>query len=153
MNENIEIWKPVLDYEGIYEVSNIGRVKSLKFGKEKILKPLNAGRDRNYHQVILCKNKEKKQLFVHRLVYEAFVNRIPEGLTIDHIDNIADNNKVENLQLMTREENSRKAHLGRKKPRQNDQTTYYNLPPSLVKFLSSIIHKEFPKMEIIEKGA
>ena len=169
---SIEIWKPVLGYEGIYEVSNFGNVKSLKFGKEKILKLLKTGRYRNYHQVILCKNKEKKQVHVHRLVYEAFVDRIPEGLTIDHKDNVGTNNKLENLHVMTQEENNRKAHLGRKcsaetrkkmslarigkkyaPHKKKSKTFLLNLPPAISRFLKEEIHKEFPDEIVIEKGA
>jgi hypothetical protein len=152
MSINSEIWKPVIGYEGIYEVSNIGRVKSLKFGKEKILKLLHAGRDRRYFQVILSKGNAKKQLFVHRLVYEAFVGLIPEGLTIDHIDCNPRNNTVENLQVLTREENSRKGGLKRVLKKQ-PHTIFYNLPPKLAKFLSDVIHRDFPDVKIIEKGA
>lgn len=58
---------------------------------------------------------EKKQFFVHRLVYEAFHGPIPFGLTVDHIDSEKLNNRLENLQLLTREENTRKGNIGKKK--------------------------------------
>ena len=71
-----EIWKPKKDYEGLYEVSNLGRVKSLGNGnsnnsKERILKP---GKVRGgYLQVTLSKNREIKHFLIHRLVAEAFL--------------------------------------------------------------------------------
>ena len=97
-------------------MSDFGRVRSLLFshkGKERILKPKYAGR--GYIVVVLYKNMEKKQFFVHRLVYEAFHGPIPFGLTVDHIDSEKLNNRLENLQLLTREENTRKGNIGKKK--------------------------------------
>lgn len=66
----MEIWKDVKGYESIYQVSDIGNVKSLKYGKEKLLKPgINST---GYFIVILYKNKIKKTIKVHQLVAEAF---------------------------------------------------------------------------------
>lgn len=109
MKEAIEIWKDIPNYEG-YQVSNLGRVKSLEridaLGhrlKEKILKPqLNSN---GYYKVVLCKNSIKKKYFVHRLVYEAFNGQIPEGLQVNHINEIKTDNRLENLNLMTAKEN------------------------------------------------
>ena len=62
-----EIWKAVKGFEGIYEVSNRGRVKSLKYGKERILKPQQNGI--GYFMVDLCHKNKKKRYYVHRLVW------------------------------------------------------------------------------------
>ena len=104
-----EIWKPKKDYEGLYEVSNLGRVKSLGNGnsnnsKERILKP---GKVRGgYLQIGLSKNREIKHFFIHRLVAEAFLPN-PDNLPfINHKDEDKTNNSVENLEWCTREYNN-----------------------------------------------
>lgn len=99
-----EIWKSIEGYEGLYEVSNLGRVKSLKIGKEKILKPLEAGRGRFY--VELCKNGEPKKMKVHRLVGRAFVPGWFEGAVINHKDHDPSNNVCANLEWTTQKDNS-----------------------------------------------
>jgi dihydroxyacetone kinase-like predicted kinase len=99
-----EIFKSITNYEGLYEVSNFGRVKSLKFGKEKILKPSTSRG--GYLYVILYKNGEKASKLVSRLVAEAFIpNPDPENkVTVDHINQIRDDNRVENLEWLTQQE-------------------------------------------------
>lgn len=67
-----EIWKEVENYEGIYQVSNLGQVRSLKFGKTRVLKPGKNGN--GYLYVTLCKDGEIKRCKVHRLVAEAFLS-------------------------------------------------------------------------------
>lgn len=99
-----EFWKPVVGYEGLYQVSNLGRVKSIRFGKERILKPgINKG---GYFFVVLYKNGKKKIHLVHRLVVDAFLE-IPEELKrlkgtrylqVNHKDENKQNNVVSNLE-------------------------------------------------------
>jgi hypothetical protein len=96
-----EIWKDVIGYEGIYQVSSLGRVKSLKFDKEKILKPsLNS---RGYKHVSLSSNNNKRTKKVHVLVSETFLNHKTCGmlLVIDHINDNPLDNRLENLQIVT----------------------------------------------------
>lgn len=90
-----EIWKPVVNYEGEYEVSNLGRVRSLKSGK--LLKPCGIGK--NYLRVCLCKDGERKNYLIHRLVVEAFISPIPQGMVVNHKDENPSNNCVENLEI------------------------------------------------------
>lgn len=102
-----EEWRDIKDYEGLYQVSNLGRVKSLNYkhtGREKILKSL-VDKD-GYQRVILCKNGYIKNYFVHRLEYEAFYGEIPKGMQVNHINEIKTDNRVVNLNLMTPKENS-----------------------------------------------
>tara|TARA_R110000751_G_scaffold131994_2_gene234383 strand:+ start:3055 stop:3534 length:480 start_codon:yes stop_codon:yes gene_type:complete len=106
-----ELWKSIQDYEGLYEVSNQGRVKSLKFGKERILKAVE--KSHGYLSVNLYKGK-CKALRAHKLVAMAFLDHIPCGdkMVIDHKNNIKTDNRVENLQIITQRENSSKDRKG-----------------------------------------
>ena len=102
--EEVEIWKDIPDYEGLYQVSNFGRVKSLYFGKERILK-LSINKYK-YLTVILHKNKKQKSFTVHRLVCLAFTpnpNNLP---CINHKDENKQNNCVDNLEWCTNKYNS-----------------------------------------------
>lgn len=93
---NEEIWCPIKGYEGIYEVSDKGRVRSLKYGKERILKQR---RDKDgYIQVDLYKNCDQKTCKVHRLVAQAFIPN-PDNLPqVNHKDENKTNNSVQNLE-------------------------------------------------------
>lgn len=110
---NQEVWRPIDGFEGLYEVSNLGLVRSfdryvnrnggIGLLKGRILKP---GMSRvGYLHVVLCKDDKRTTFKVHRLVYEAFNGQIPEGMEINHIDEDKSNNRLENLNLMTHKEN------------------------------------------------
>lgn len=94
MFEN-EIWKAIKDYDGLYEVSSYGRIRSLKRKAARILKP--TPNKNGYLQICLCKNGTKKNLKIHRLVADAFIPNPDNKLTVDHIDRNPLNNSVENL--------------------------------------------------------
>ena len=100
---NEEIWCPIKGYEGLYEVSDYGRVKSLKFGKERILKPR---RDKDgYLFVTLYKNGDHKTCKVHRLVAQTFIPN-PDNLPqVNHKDEDKENNSVQNLEWCDRKYN------------------------------------------------
>lgn len=94
-----EIWKTVKDYEGLYEVSNLGRIKSLPrngtIKEEKILKQYE---DRYGYFYVGLRNKKQKKNKVHRLVAEAFINNKENLSQINHIDENKKNNRVDNLE-------------------------------------------------------
>ena len=100
-----EIYKAIPGYEGLYEVSNMGNVKSIQFNKEKILKPAKDGR--GHLQVSLWNNSKFKRIKVHQLVAMAFLNHTPCGmkLVVDHINDIKTDNRLDNLQIITQREN------------------------------------------------
>ena len=119
----MEEYRDIKGYEGFYQVSNLGEVKSLarftiqsngvKYPiKEKTLK---LGRGSVYLTANLYKGGVSKTLSVHTLVAAAFLNHTPnryEGLIVDHIDNDPLNNRVENLQLVTQRYNVSKDSKG-----------------------------------------
>lgn len=114
-----EIWRPVKGYENLYEISNLGRVKSLPrlktsgaagriLTKERYLKPcIN---EKGYYLVVLSKPNEKKRSFnIHRLIMESFIpnpNNLP---AINHINGIKTDNSLENLEWCTFGHNNRHA--------------------------------------------
>lgn len=109
-----EVWKPVAGYEGLYEVSNLGGVKSLPkvvdLGRakqnrvEKFLRPIPDGK--GYLMVWMFKNQVKKMWKVHRLVADAFIPNPYNKPQVDHINTIKDDNRVCNLIWCTEKENS-----------------------------------------------
>lgn len=103
----MEIWKDIKGYEGKYQVSNLGNVKSLhdRYGKERILKPIK-DKD-NYFVVNLCKDGKRKTCKVHKLVAEAFIPKIPGKEFVDHINGIRNDNRIDNLRWCTHQENDR----------------------------------------------
>jgi hypothetical protein len=106
-----EVWKSIKDYEGLYEVSSLGRIKSLgndKTRKEKILKPFVTGKYRNYYTLELSEGGIKKTFKVHHLVVLSFLNYTRDknkDLVVDHINNDQSDNRLENLQIITNREN------------------------------------------------
>jgi hypothetical protein len=109
-----EVFKSVPSFED-YEVSNLGRVKSLKNGKEKILKSNSNGRGYLFVTFFyLNKSKKYFNLSVHKLVAMSFLGHKPDGthkIVVDHIDNDKSNNKLSNLQLISHRENCSKDRI------------------------------------------
>ena len=91
-----EIWKDIPEYESLYQISSLGRVKSLKFGKERILKPIK--NNKGYFVLNLLKDGKPKNMKVHRLVAQAFLNNPFNLPQINHINEIKEDNRLENLE-------------------------------------------------------
>jgi hypothetical protein len=105
MREMKEEWKNIPGYEGLYQVSTFGNIKSLNYlntGKERLLKKvINRS---GYYYIGLSKNGNRKLFKVHQLVVMAFLDHKPDGtmnVVVNHIDNNPLNNNVANLELVT----------------------------------------------------
>ena len=148
-----EVWKPIKDYEGLYEVSNLGRVKTLNYrgtGKGKILKNIECSN--GYLTIGLTKNGKRKLFTVHRLVAEAFIPNTEGKPCIDHINTIKNDNRVENLRWLSVSDNcwsfgyyERKEHRKKKVratngektmifPSRTDTAKYFGLSKSRIEY-------------------
>jgi predicted XRE-type DNA-binding protein len=101
----------VVGYEGLYQISNLGNVKSLgnnKFRKEKILK--NGKTNCGYKTVCLSRNSTYKTYTIHRLIALHFIENKMNKRTVNHINGIKIDNRVENLEWNTTSENTKHAY-------------------------------------------
>ena len=112
---NKEIWKDVKGYEGLYQISNLGRVKSLRYNKSQKEKILKAGSGTHgYQLVVLCKKGKHKTTLIHRAVAYTFIpnpNNFPD---VNHKDENKSNNCVENLEWCTKKYNQNYGNRNKK---------------------------------------
>lgn len=94
------VWKNIEGYEGHYQISNCGQVKSLKWNKERLLKPSTNGS--GYYYVNISKNNRVKNFSIHTLLWDHFGDSKRDGrkLQVDHKDENKLNNHIDNLQLL-----------------------------------------------------
>lgn len=103
----MEEWKDIQGYEGLYQVSNEGNVKSLGGKRYKVTRILDGYvQSTGYRVFNLWKDGKPKLLTVHRLVAEAFIPNPENKPCIDHINTIRTDNRVENLRWVTHRENN-----------------------------------------------
>ena len=132
-----EIWKDIEGYEGLYQVSNLGRVKScvhFTHKKDTILKEniKNGG----YVYVNLYKNRRGTKFYVHRLVAKAFLTQYKDKNYVNHIDCNKQNNKVDNLEYCTQKENI-------------DHSWENNLQNG--RYITFVDDKEYPSMQYVSE--
>lgn len=95
-----EIWKSVQNYELLYECSNLGNIRNIKY--KQILKPYE--NNLGYQEILLCKNSIKKTFKVHRIIALTFIENLQQKATINHISKIRNDNRVCNLEWNTQQE-------------------------------------------------
>lgn len=127
------IWKEIKGFEGLYQVSNLGEIKS----KRKILKPFTTSN--NYLKVKLSKNSKTKDYFVHRLVAEAFVSNPNGFLQVNHIDENIQNNKFNNLEWCDHSYNQNYGTRNKKvQQKLGTKINQYDLDGNFIKTFDSI---------------
>ena len=135
-----EKWKDIKGYEGLYQISNTGKVKSVN--KHIILKP--SKNRKGYLHIILCKNGKTKVGRIHRLVAQAFIPNAENKEQVNHINGIKTDNNVENLEWCTNGENQKHAfslglqtNVGNNNPRAR-KINQYDLQGNFIKTWNSI---------------
>jgi hypothetical protein len=101
----MEIYKDIKGFEGRYQVSNFGNIKSIRKNGSFIIKKQH--KERGGYMLV---GIGKKTVTVHKLVAQTFIGKIPEGYEVNHIDLNRANNHVDNLEICTRSENMKHAY-------------------------------------------
>lgn len=128
-----EEWREVIDYEGIYQVSNLGNVRSIdrvinnRLFKGILLKPrYKENKEGSYLTVNLKRNSKGKTKFVHRLVAEAFIPNVCNYPFVNHINEIKTDNRVENLEWCTSQYNANYSQRNEKIMKSRISSGYVN---------------------------
>lgn len=150
-----EVWKDIPGYDGIYQVSNLGKIKICEhiiYTKENVLikvkeRIMKTYITRGYEQVILQKKGKTKHYQVHRLIAEAFIPNPHNKPQVNHINGIKTDNRIENLEWCTQRENQLHAYKnGLQKPQKGIENI---LSKSVLKidFLGNVIKEYGSTME------
>ena len=107
-----EIWRPVVGYEGFYEISNLGNlVRVSTLGKKPCRKPRAFAVKKGYRAFHMCAKGVRKYRLAHIMVWEAFYGSIPKGVEMNHKNGDRNDPSLENLELVTRSQNIRHSFL------------------------------------------
>ena len=130
-----EIWKPIKDYEKYYEISSLGRVKSLHYKIPKILKQANRG---DYMGIQLNCNGKGKTESIHRLVAIAFLDKPDGSDMVNHKDGDKLNNCLKNLEWMTAKQNTKHARDNKLHISKTYRVSQYTMENKLIVTFNSI---------------
>jgi len=139
-----EVWKDVEGYEDIYQVSNIGNVKSKRFWtgskyiyRDKILKPSKSSS--GYLQVIFSKNGKTKSKFIHKLVASAFLENKNNYKEVNHKDENKENNNINNLEWCNHKYNMNYGNIKEKLAKKKEKrVAKYDKDGNLISIYNSI---------------
>ena len=140
-----EIWKDIPWYEWVYQVSNLGDIKSFKYSKWVILKPYNC---KWYLKIDLIKNWKRKSASVHRLVWLIFIPNIKNKETINHKNWIKADNRLENLEWNTKSENMQHAWDNWLKTAKGNHFSSKNNPSKLKKGEKHFNNKKVKQLDL-----
>ena len=146
-----EEWKEIRDYEGLYQVRNTGKIKSLNYrhtGREKIMK--HSVNKIGYLIVKLYKNRKFKSFIVHRLVAEAFIPNPNNYPCVNHKNEIKDDNRAENLEWCDAKYNN---NFGTRKERVAEKTTNGKCSKSVLQIdkTTNEVIAEFPSINEVQR--
>ena len=148
----MENWKSVVGFEGLYEVSDRGNVRSLKCGRVRPMKKCKD--DKDYERICLVKDKKKHTVAVHRLVGMAFLMPIEGKTTIDHIDQNPSNNVLGNLRWADQTDQSinrgQYSNTGEKNISRSINTGYYHVV--IKRYGTMLLNVSFNNIEDAIKG-
>lgn len=145
-----EIWKDIRGFENLYQISNLGKVKSLKYGKEKVLRPKRTRGD--YLSIGLYKDKKCYTFRIHRLVADTFIPNPLNKEEVNHKNKNKKDNRLINLEWCTRKENiEHRGFVGAKelkelKEKINRAIEYIEHTPNFITFKDSFVAKELLKI-------
>ena len=163
MNKSESIWRPVEGYEGIYEVSSAGEVKSLPRLKycghkgsppQKVVgRTLKVSEDRlGYSRVKLSKDGTSNLKYLHRIIASAFIEPIAGKMEVNHIDGDKSNNSLKNLELVNRSENMKhNFSIGISQARRGDDNNKAKLSWDSVKKIRKLYSDGVSQKDLSEK--
>lgn len=159
----MEIWKDIKNYEGFYQVSNLGRIKRLNkwdvnkkcyVKEDRFIKPTDNGH--GYKIVTLKKEGKRKNFYVHRLVAEYFIANPNRYSIVNHIDYDKNNNVYTNLEWCTQAQNVHHSVVNMRKPKKtkskvtNEKGIYYRASKKHYRVV--INKKEYPSQKTLEEA-
>lgn len=156
----MEVWKSIKGYEGIYEVSNMGRIRTYRkkdgwvgykaTDTPRLMSVISHGN--GYLYVTLSKDSKTENRYVHRLVAEAFIGAIPQGHVINHLDYDKTNNCADNLEIVTQKENVGHSRSKMCKPRKRNANAYICFRKRINKYEVTVRRKYLGHFETLEEA-
>lgn len=149
LEDQLETWRPVIGYEGRYEVSDLGRVRSLDYYRKGITVVMRTSRKKWYPTVSLFKDNIERSYSVHSLVAEAFLGPRPDKWEVNHKDGVKNNNALENLEYVTSQRNKIHAiEMGLKKVQRGKDASRVKLTENQVREIRRLVNGGMMQKEV-----